>query len=85
MTKVVRCLSGTLLDQCHRKKKSATYHEASEWGDEDEWHADKEEEYCSYCGEPGHMWEDCPDRGSASDAESTDSSVPLRDWDEELN
>ena len=59
-------------------------HEEDEWGDEEEWLEDKEEKYCSWCGEAGHMLEDCPEYDAASDAESTDSSVPLRDWDKEM-
>ena len=31
-----------------------------------------------------HMWEDCPNEGSTSDGDSTDSSVPLKDWSKEL-
>ena len=58
-------------------------HEEDEWGDEEEWHEDEDEEYCLWCGTSGHMWGDCPEHKDAeSDAESTDSSVPLRGWDD---
>ena len=63
-------------------KGKERHHEGDEWGDEEEWHEDDDEEFCSWCGESGHMWEDCPEKDAASGADSTDSSVPLRDWDD---
>ena len=75
----------------HNKKEAAKpkcCHEEDEWRDDEEWHeddgddGDDEEVYCTWCASSGHMWKDCPGRDPDSDADSTNLSVPLRDWEE---
>ena len=65
--------------------KADRWHEGEEWvEEEDGWYADEESEYCTHCGEAGHMRTACPYDGSASDASSADSGMPLRDINDEL-